>query len=714
MRPSSRCSGALAAAESWPGPAGADPPAARRRSRDRRPPAREGADVVLITIDTLRADAAGLRRQPPGARPRCSTAWPPRGGCSPTPTPTTWSPSPRTPTSSPASTPSSTGCATTAASRLPPKVPTLATAAAAAPATPPGPSSAPIRSTPGSASTRGSTSTTTTIPRGSNPDEFVIAERRGDEVVAAALAWWDAQPGKPPLPLGPPLRPARRLRSAGAVRQPLPGQPLPRRGRRRRLLPRAAPRPVPGRQGAAGPGDRHRRPRRVARRARRADARPVRLRGDAQGAAGRLGARASRPGRDGRAGAPRGHRADGAPAAGARRRRPGLPGRSLLAPAAPGGDPYFESLSHHPEPRLGAAARHAARRHEADRPAAPRALRPAEATRRRSTTSSPRTGGRPHACARRCRAESAWPPPRGAVSAEEEARLRSLGYSAGAARRRRTSYTAADDPKNLVGVDRKLHEVIDAYSRRRYDGGRRLWPARWSPSGPTCAEAYEHLALALRQLERPRRGDRGRCGAACGAAATASRSAASSASPSPRRGGPAEAVDVLQPLAARPGRCRQPLNAYAHRPLRRRPAGGGRGGAAAGSSRTIPTIPRGSRTSASSRCAWTAGQAARTAPRQALAAQPEPADRLEHPRRRPLPAGRRRPRRSTPGERSVAARPPAIRRPVQPRPGGRARPGGPRQARKALDALRGRPRRRHRFGAGHREGPASSWPSCPS
>ncbi len=35
------------------------------------------------------------------------------------------------------------------------------------------------------------------FPRGSNPDSFVIAERRGDQVVAAARAWWEARKGKP-------------------------------------------------------------------------------------------------------------------------------------------------------------------------------------------------------------------------------------------------------------------------------------------------------------------------------------------------------------------------------------------------------------------------------------------------------------------------------------------------------------------------------------
>ncbi|MFL6197532.1 MAG: sulfatase, partial [Thermoanaerobaculia bacterium] len=34
-------------------------------------------------------------------------------------------------------------------------------------------------------------------PRGSNPSEFVIAERRGDQVVAPALAWWRSQAGRP-------------------------------------------------------------------------------------------------------------------------------------------------------------------------------------------------------------------------------------------------------------------------------------------------------------------------------------------------------------------------------------------------------------------------------------------------------------------------------------------------------------------------------------
>src|SRR6185436_18674646 len=77
--------------------------------------------------------------------------------------------------------------------------------------------------------------------------------------------------------------------------------------------------------------------------------------------------------------------------------------------------------------------------------------------------------------------ESVWPPAKGTVSPEEEARLRSLGYSAGS-ERRKASYTAEDDPKKLIDLDRKIHQVVQAR--------------------PQMSEGYEHLALALRQLER--------------------------------------------------------------------------------------------------------------------------------------------------------------------------------------------------------------------
>ncbi|MCP4663063.1 MAG: sulfatase-like hydrolase/transferase [bacterium] len=64
--------------------------------------------------------------------------------------------------------------------------------------------------------------------------------------------------------------------------------------------------------------------------------------------------------------------------------------------------------------------------------------------------------------------ESVWPPARGEVSAAEAARLRALGYLTDSAPAR-ARYAAEDDPKRLIDLDRKMHRVIDLYSRGRLD-----------------------------------------------------------------------------------------------------------------------------------------------------------------------------------------------------------------------------------------------------
>lgn len=96
--------------------------------------------------------------------------------------------------------------------------------------------------------------------------------------------------------------------------------------------------------------------------------------------------------------------------------------------------------------------------------------------------------------------ETPWPPAGRSVDPEEATRLRSLGYLASSAPVK-AEYGPEDDPKRLVHVDRMLHEVIDLYSRGRYEetvtAAQRVVAAR-----PDMAEGYDHLALALRQLER--------------------------------------------------------------------------------------------------------------------------------------------------------------------------------------------------------------------
>lgn len=99
---------------------------------------------------------------------------------------------------------------------------------------------------------------------------------------------------------------------------------------------------------------------------------------------------------------------------------------------------------------------------------------------------------------------SALEPPHrnAAVSADTISKLQSLGYLSGADEApRRKVYTRADDPKVLVVLDQKIHRLIDAYSRGRYEEavkiGRQVVKDR-----PDMAEGYDDLALALRQLNR--------------------------------------------------------------------------------------------------------------------------------------------------------------------------------------------------------------------
>lgn len=55
---------------------------------------------------------------------------------------------------------------------------------------------------------------------------------------------------------------------------------------------------------------------------------------------------------------------------------------------------------------------------------------------------------------------------RATVGAEEAAKLRSLGYLAGSAAARQ-SYGPADDPKNLIDVDRQLHRIVELFQQQK-------------------------------------------------------------------------------------------------------------------------------------------------------------------------------------------------------------------------------------------------------
>ena len=85
------------------------------------------------------------------------------------------------------------------------------------------------------------------------------------------------------------------------------------------------------------------------------------------------------------------------------------------------------------------------------------------------------------------------------VSSEEAARLRSLGYVSGGGGK--TAYTEADDPKNLVGIDNTMHEIVDAYEQ--HDIARALKLARAIVAArPDMSAGRELLAFVLQQSER--------------------------------------------------------------------------------------------------------------------------------------------------------------------------------------------------------------------
>lgn len=97
--------------------------------------------------------------------------------------------------------------------------------------------------------------------------------------------------------------------------------------------------------------------------------------------------------------------------------------------------------------------------------------------------------------ARKLPVESQWPPRRGEVSAEAAAALRSLGYLAGETVDE-TSYGPEDDPKRVVELDRKVHDIVDRLQRGDLGGAERL-AREVIAVRPKMAMAWSYLAQAL-------------------------------------------------------------------------------------------------------------------------------------------------------------------------------------------------------------------------
>jgi arylsulfatase A-like enzyme/Tfp pilus assembly protein PilF len=84
------------------------------------------------------------------------------------------------------------------------------------------------------------------------------------------------------------------------------------------------------------------------------------------------------------------------------------------------------------------------------------------------------------------------------IASEEAARLRSLGYMTGSAS---GHFTTADDPKNLVQVDRKIHEIIELHQRGAETKAVQL-AREVVREQPRMASARELLAFVLQESER--------------------------------------------------------------------------------------------------------------------------------------------------------------------------------------------------------------------
>ncbi len=94
------------------------------------------------------------------------------------------------------------------------------------------------------------------------------------------------------------------------------------------------------------------------------------------------------------------------------------------------------------------------------------------------------------------------PGPPGAETAAVLDRLRALGYVGGTTAAIRERYTEADDPKRLIGLDQLLHEAGDLFARGRLPEAAQKF-ADVIARRPDTADAYRYLAFVQWEAGRP-------------------------------------------------------------------------------------------------------------------------------------------------------------------------------------------------------------------
>jgi arylsulfatase A-like enzyme/Flp pilus assembly protein TadD len=334
-------------------------------------------------------------------------------------------------------------------------------------------------------------------PEGSHPESFVFPERRGSEVVGAALAWWKQQKGKPRFlwvhlfdphaPYAPPEPFASRyakepylgeVAAVDSFLQPLLGPFLDGKEKPALVVVTADHGEALGEHGELTHGLFAYEPTLKV---------PLVVWG-----------RGAAPGRDGRWARhvdvfPTVMQAvgiDAKPPAGLVR-----PGRSLLAPVPQENpDSYFEALSTTLNrgwaPLRGLLRQ--GRKYIAlplpevyDLPKDPKEERTLVGLEWRAA----------RAAFAALPKESAWPPRREDLSPEQESHLRSLGYLSSSAPARE-SYGPEDDPKNLIPLDNKIQQITERYTRGKIDEAIRL-AREVVQARPTMPLGYSLLAQSL-------------------------------------------------------------------------------------------------------------------------------------------------------------------------------------------------------------------------
>lgn len=180
--------------------------------------------------------------------------------------------------------------------------------------------------------------------------------------------------------------------------------------------------------------------------------------------------------------------------------QPTLPGRSLLGDPDAGAVTYFEALSSQLNrgwaPLTGVLR---SREKYVDLPV--RELYDLASDPKELTNLAPAREAAVRDLARLLPPDARKPVGRKTPTAEEAARLRSLGYVVSTADVAAKTYGPADDPKNLVGVDGRIHHLVDLYERgqlsQAIEEGESLLRGY-----PTLTVAAEHLAFLYQQAER--------------------------------------------------------------------------------------------------------------------------------------------------------------------------------------------------------------------